>query len=407
MATYLKQIKGRNGYYFQRAVPKDLQGRLGHLWKRKAADTRTEATREALRLLGVTDRIIDVCRADPQTIIKFNDVAQIDTSFVSDFGDNDPIDAYDVIDNRFIHRKEIRYDVKHDWQLLIDEIVKRNPEQPHHTVRQWRSECKLFVKQTNCASVDQLTHDLVDEYVLHLRDTCNKQSTLKTKWGRLKSLNEYAMAYRWTNELFFNKEKLKGVKIKEHARGTIEEEKCLDIAPADDFFRLAILGTHTKNFDQYIRTHWVMRYTLAHVSEAEGIVWEDIDMDARTISIQANELRELKTDQRGRKLPMIDPLFNIIKDMYDSSHTRTGSIFNLKPTNDWGNNVRRYYRNIQGHFTPKSCRHYGSGVIQSIHGDQDRRVKYIHGHGKKGETSTAQYGDISTDSLKPYLELLM
>ena len=32
-----------------------------------------------------------------------------------------------------------------------------------------------------------------------------------------------------TKELFFNKEKLKGVKIKEHARGTLDDEKCLDI----------------------------------------------------------------------------------------------------------------------------------------------------------------------------------
>ncbi len=54
-----------------------------------------------------------------------------------------------------------------------------------------------------------------------------------------------------------------------------------------------------------------MRWTIAHVGEVEGInVGRDIDMDAKTITFQANELRELKTDQRARKLPMTEPLLS-------------------------------------------------------------------------------------------------
>ena len=182
---------------------------------------------------------------------------------------------------------------------------------------------------------------MVDDYVLHLRDTVGTQGTLNTRWGRLKSLNKYAQAFRCIDEMYFGREKLYGIKIKEGPRGQLDYVKCLDITPADKFFSLYALGTHTKHFDQHIRTHWIMRYTLAHVSEAEGLVWDDIDMDARTICIQANELRELKTEQRARKLPMLDPLFHIIKHMYDQTPTHSGSIFNIKTTNDWGNNIRQ------------------------------------------------------------------
>ena len=411
MPTYLRTLDNKPGYYFQRGVPKDLQGRLGKLWKLKAANTRQEATREALRLLMITDHIIDVCRKDHTKRLKLSDLARVDANHVSDLGDNDPIDMYDIVDNEFIeHTRDTSNDVVHDWQLLVDKILERNPNQPHNTIRAWRSECKAFVSATGCQSINDLSHEIVDDYVMMLRDTCNKQDTLNSKFARLKSLNEYALSFRWTTELFFNKEKLKGIKIKERARGTIDELKVMDITVADEYFSLDKLGQghcNSKNHDHYIRTHWIMRYTLGHISEVEGLMWEDIDMRNKTISIQANELRELKTDQRGRTLPMIDPLYHILLDMYNSSQTRTGSIFGYRPKKIWGTSIRKFYQQIPGSYSPSSCRHYGSGIIQSAHGDQDRRVKYIHGHGKKGETSTAQYGDISTDSLKPYLELLI
>ena len=411
MPTYLRTLDKKPGYYFQRGVPKDLQGRLGKLWKLKAGNTRQEATREALRLLTVTDHIIEVCRKDPTRRLKLTDLARVDINHVSDFGDNDPIDASDVVDHAFIEKKrDTSNDVTHDWQLLIDKILERNPDQPHNTIRSWRSECKAFVTATGCNSINDLTHDIVDEYVMILRDACRKQDTLNSKFARLKSLNEYAMSFRWTTELYFNKDKLKGIKIKEHARGTIGELKVADISVADEHFSLNKIGhghCNSKNHDNYIRTHWIMRYTLGHISEVEGLMWEDIDMQNKTISIQANELRELKTDQRGRKLPMIDPLYQILLDMYNSSQTKTGSIFGYRPKSFWGTGIRKEYQKIPGSYSPSSCRHHGSGIIQSKHGNLDRRVKYIHGHGKKGETSTAQYGDISTDSLRPYLELLM
>nr|BDD44255.1 hypothetical protein 1 [bacterium] len=400
MARYLKHEPRRSGYYFQRAVPKPLQHALGKVWKAKAGNTLTEANREALRLLMVTDNIIDIYRRD-QRVVRFQDVVRADTYAISDLGDNDIIDTYDILDEEFT-RKQEHEEIIRSWECLLEKITSMaNPSAS--TLRGWRSELKLFTKHSRCKSFDAVTHEIVEDYVLVLKDACGSQASLRTKFGRLNSLNKYAQAYKFTNELYFDPLKLKGVKVNQGPRGRLEDEKCLDISAADEYFSLDKLGKVSVKFNQYIRTHWIMRWTIGHVGEVEGLMWEDIDMDARTLTFQANELRELKTDQRARKLPMTEPLYQLLKDMPMS---RTGSIFKLKPTLDWGNAIRKHYRKLDGDLTPKSCRHYGSGIIQSKHGDVDRRVKLIHGHGKKGVTSTSEYGDIDTASLLPYLELL-
>ena len=102
---------------------------------------------------------------------------------------------------------------------------------------------------------------------------------------------------------------------------------------------------------------------------------------------------------------MIEPLYELVVDMYMDANKTTGSIFNKKPTLDWGCSIRNHYKKFD--LAPSSCRDYGSGLIQNVFGDQDRRVKVIHGHGKSGSSSTADYGDIRPESLLPMMELLM
>ena len=412
MPTYLKTEKGRNGYFFQRAVPKDLQDRLGKVWRVKAADTQNEARREALRLLTMTDQIISVCRAEPTKRLKLLDLIKANKHIGSSFEvmGNDQMDVHDIDVPEFVttSRTETN-EFYHSFNELIEKIVSRNPNISAATVRQWRGECRQFSEAMDIHSFEACTHDLVDEYVCVLVDKVKRQASLNTKWGRLRSLNEYAMSFRWCDELYFDRIKLKGIKINEGPRGELGVEHCATIKDADDYFSRSKLGTKGPFFDRYIRTHWIMRYTIAHVSEVEGLVWDDIDFINNTITFQANELRELKTDQRARRLPMIKPLVAILGHLYNEHPTKTGSIFQLSSETEFGNAIRKQYRRIKSDvsYTPKSCRHFGSGIIQSKHGDIDRRVRYIHGHGKKGATSTSQYGDITTESLLPYLEMLM
>ena len=57
--SYLKQISGRRGFYFQRAVPVPLQKSIGKkVWTYKAGDSITDARRNVVRLLAETDALI-------------------------------------------------------------------------------------------------------------------------------------------------------------------------------------------------------------------------------------------------------------------------------------------------------------------------------------------------------------
>ena len=403
MTRYLKERQGRNGYYFQRAVPEALQGRLGRVWTAKAGNTKEEATREVLRLLELTDKIITICRHEPSLEIRLQDVVNASDVYVSDMGDNEMIDTLDVIDHRFIKTKA-EQNVDNEFGIVIDRI-KLKVAPSVSTVRGWRTELKLFSEQSGCKSFSTVTHEIVEKYIEYLVSTCNKHSSFKTKYNRLKTVNKYAQAYKIVDELYFDTGKIMGIKVNKGPRGVIKEEKCLDILPADTYFALNKLGKKNKYFDTYIRTHWCMRWTIGHIGEIEGLVWEDIDLNNRTLSIQANELRELKTTQRGRTLPIIEPLYQLLMDMYNQSTIKQGSIFKKRPTLDWGASIRYHYTKVN--LCPKDCRDYGSGLIQSKFGDQDRRVKLIHGHGKSDGTSTADYGDIKPEALLPMMELLM
>ena len=404
MTSYLKQRKGRSGWFFQRAVPLALQDRLGRTWVAKAGNTKEEASREALRLLGLTDKIITICRHEPSAVIRLQDVANAETIHVSDMGDNEMIDTLDVIDQRFVKTKVEQY-VENEFDTIIERIkLKASPSAS--TIRGWKTEYRLFSEQSGCKSFNAVTHEKVEQYIEYLISTCNTHGSFKTKYNRLKTVNKYAQAYKMVDEIYFDAGKIMGVKINRGPRGIIKETKCLDISPADEYFALNKIGKVNDNFDTYIRTHWCMRWTIAHVGEIEGLTWEDIDLSQnRTLSIQANELRELKTRQRGRILPIIPPLYDLLMDMYSKSATKSGSIFNKHATLDWGASIRNHYQKVN--LSPKSCRDYGSGLIQSKFGDQDRRVKMIHGHGKSDGTSTADYGDIKPESLLPMMELLM
>ena len=185
MARYLKHEPRRNGYYFQRAVPKPLQGALGKTWKAKAGSTLNEANREALRLLTVTDRIIDIYEREKR-VVRFKDVAHSHEYHVSDMGDNDPIDTYDVVDEVFTRTQQVET-IHNSWEKLIEKIISMASPSAS-TLRGWRSELKQFTKHTGCQSFDAVTHDLVEDYVLVLKDNCGSQNSLRTKFGRLNSL---------------------------------------------------------------------------------------------------------------------------------------------------------------------------------------------------------------------------
>ena len=67
---YLVTLKGRSGFYAQRAVPKDLQARFGKLWRKKAGNTVSEARRFLPGFLAWTEEQIATERQGPKVLTR-------------------------------------------------------------------------------------------------------------------------------------------------------------------------------------------------------------------------------------------------------------------------------------------------------------------------------------------------
>ena len=68
---YLQRIGTKPGLYFVRAVPRDLQARLGKKhWRWKAGNDLTEARRSIAEYLALTDRQIAEARGDVAALIE-------------------------------------------------------------------------------------------------------------------------------------------------------------------------------------------------------------------------------------------------------------------------------------------------------------------------------------------------
>ena len=145
----------------------------------------------------------------------------------------------------------------------------------------------------------------------------------------------YQHAYTWgwhDNDPFdmFESRYIRGITVgKRQPKGVIKKDKVTDITPADEYYRMTKYDKAAPSIKKNIVTWWIMRYTCAHIGEAEGIVWEDIDFNKKTIRIQANSVRELKTEQRGRELPLLEPLYKLL--LKHKRHTKgiSGSIHGL------------------------------------------------------------------------------
>ena len=130
------------------------------------------------------------------------------------------------------------------------------------------------------------------------------------------------------------------------AHGSKQIIKVNDIRPADKFFDPVTI-THAAYHSRHAVCWWIMRYTLTHVSEAEGIMWGDIDFDNNTIGIQLNKMRPLKTNSRRRVLPMVEPLREVLDKWRELSKIYVGCIFG-KYYKDPGSIMRRHMQQIKG-----------------------------------------------------------
>ena len=232
----------------------------------------------------------------------------------------------------------------------------------------------------------------------------------------MRRLYQYAHQWGWHDnepaDLFQNRYVTNVNVENQDDYGLINEKKDLDIKVPDAFFSMRKFSKATDSQKQSIVNWWIMRYTCCHKGEADGIMWEDIDLERRTIKIERNAIRSVKRTQRARELPILDPLYDVLKRYQDETKRYMGSIHGHKEgmkATDLASHISQWmYQQKWGDVTysPKDARDYGNTVLQSKYGD-DRRVSAINGHKQDKGNSTGVYGKITLESKREVLMALL
>ena len=442
MPSYLKRRRGRQSWYFQIAVPKDLQGRCGATLELAVGRDHATALEASGRALRVARGMFDLMRLtdenpDPSFERKkwklSNHLAEIlNIKPVGNFvtGWNGPADDIepDLIKEQIIRNIEPSKDAVVDDDVdttemhllldIMDEEKRRNPTKSENTLDGWKSAINKFIEASGVKYVEQINKDAVIKFRDYLQQTSTTKGTLSNSYTRMRTAYKHAYTWGWhDNEPFdmFESRYISGITVgKRMPKGVIKENKVTDISPCDDIYRMSSYDRAAPSIRRFIVNWWVMRYTCAHISEAEGVCWEDIDFNKRTIKIQANSVRELKTDQRGRELPLLDPLYELLlkhkrltKGISGSIHSLPDNIDRRKLGRTMKSHMNKYIHGPDGNYSPKKARDWGNTVIKANYKGNPETLYAINGHKRQSGNSTAAYGDITLEAKREALELLL
>ena len=396
ISPYLQRLGTKPGLYFVRAVPKDLQARLGKKhWRWKAGNDLTEARRSVPEFLVMTDRAIAEARGDVDALMEVvsrSPRAETPTSVVLEQEGMGPTDLYPQLTDEEAHRVverqsriEAGLPVERSCQDLIDLAVRLKDPAPS-TLGEWKRHLSKAMEVAGVESVVQVTEAHARKYRDHLLDSV-QASTTKTRLRYLKALFEVAEEEDWIERNPFNAIKLKRIKAKSKPK----EVQLLD--EADKLIH--------KLPDHQQLLYWLMKYSGCHVSEAAGIRADDIDLEQGILHIRENDLRPVKNAYRVRDIPIIPALRKHIEGanlrgikgyvfpgLYEDKYKR------------WGNGMS-WHRRIG--VSPKACRDAAKTVLRD-HGVNEFVIGSILGHTPK--TSTNRYGSVTMDAKRKALELL-
>ena len=313
MSLYLKHRPGRSGWYFQRAVPQDVQRAIGKkVWTIKAGDTQSQARAAATRLLEATDRQIAQARGiagevivpasvrqlDPRsreakamarveseawlrgkTVAEVRDASELDWDTYMTALPSDP-DEIDKI--RLLPRAEF----KTADELIEKAALIKKPAQ--QTLIAWRKFLSDFVQHAGLKIPTFATRDQARDFRDHLLERGLKTSTIKMRIGYLSGLWSVMVDEGWVAENIWSG-------ITKRMKTEVTPKQVIVIEPIDEAAETKLVGDHRL-------LYLLLRYSGMRLAEAAGLRFEDIRDGV--IHVQPYGLRSVKTGQSARQVPL-------------------------------------------------------------------------------------------------------
>ena len=400
LPLYIQKIPNRSGYYFQRAVPKDIQSKLKlQVWKWKLGDTLSEALYERDKLKLKTDALVADARGQiTPELLEW--LGQGTTSGLQEalreqqlepediFTNHTIADAYSITD-RLLRIERGESVVEHDIEGLLDLCIRLKQPAPS-TVIEWRRHLTQLMTLVKKKDPTTITKDDARKYRDHLLSTV-QPITLKTRIRSIRGMYNVILTEEWITTNPFECINLRLIK------GTTKKKQVVSLDAADQMVRDGKLPK-----DQTL-LYWLLRYTGCHVGEGSGILYQDIDLENGLIHIRPNKLRTIKNDYRERTLPIIEPLAEALKELDINGKKGSDHVFidmYDSKTRRWGNSMSWHTKIF---VSPKACRDSVATTLRQAD-INERTIGAILGH--TPENSTGVYGSVSIETLRNALNQL-
>ena len=396
MATtrYLTKLRGKPGWYFQRAVPLDIRLEVGKgLWRWKAGNTKPEAIQAAARFLAETDELIRLARGRESSksgmreetrqearlraeawlrgltiehIHQNYEELEIHTPYLPNY----PQDIEDI-------RRKAPITLKTAEELLTKAKNLKKPKPS--TFAQWEQRLSQFMDHSKVRWPTASTRDHARAFRDSLLEQGLSASTIKTRINYLSGLWSFMVGEEWTTDNIWSGI-TRNIKVE-----SIRKEP-LDIKPIDDKAK-CLSGDHRL-------LYLLLRYTGMRPGEAAGLRFEDIKDGV--INLVEHESRSLKTPQSRRQIPLHPELVKI-------SWRGKGPIFPQfysQRTGRWGAGLT-WNRKIG--IAPKDLRDHAKQAMREA--NIDRAIsRAILGH--KSENVGESYGGVTLSQMRKGIEAL-
>jgi integrase len=296
--TYLVTLRGRPGFYAQRAVPKALQARLGiKLWRKKAGNSISEARRFLPGFLSWTEEVINHDNPRPKSLSLEEDRLLARGRSIEEINEYWPsIDHEDVEETSKLPPVPL---------LRTEEIIEKAEllkKPASGTVREWNNCFALFNTFTGYVYPLSATKEDAVRFRDHLLTNYKISSTKKI----IRFLSGHWQLH--VDEEIIKQNIWKG--ILKHVKNDERKDKVFDYITTDK--KSEMLDPEQKLL------YAIIRYSGLRIQEALGLRSCDINLSEKVIEIADNQYRKLgegiKNASSRRKIPISTKLLSHLSD---------------------------------------------------------------------------------------------